>query len=137
MTKYAGISGRESASPHIKTYTRVNGQGELAWALMTSANVSKAAWGELQKSGKQFQIRHYEIGVAFLPSDYGWRAMWPLVEGAGGGEVTETSMTVPLPCRVPGVGYGVGDEPWVWDRPQENLDVFGQTWQGHGFHGGN
>jgi hypothetical protein len=32
--------------------------------------VSGAAWGELQKNGSQLQIRHYEMGVLFLPSRF-------------------------------------------------------------------
>lgn len=36
--------------PHIKTYTRYlagGGVTRLAWLLLTSANVSKAAWGQV------------------------------------------------------------------------------------------
>ncbi|KAI3986615.1 hypothetical protein MKX01_014153 [Papaver californicum] len=42
----ANHSGRSCAMPHIKTYTRYRGQN-LAWFLLTSANLSKAAWGAL------------------------------------------------------------------------------------------
>ena len=34
-----------------------------------SANLSKAAWGALEKDGSQLMIRSYEIGVLFLPED--------------------------------------------------------------------
>ncbi len=35
--------------PHIKTYTIAHiDEGRLAWVLLTSANLSKAAWGQLQ-----------------------------------------------------------------------------------------
>jgi len=34
-----------------------------------SANLSKAAWGALEKKGVQLKIRSYEIGVLFFPSD--------------------------------------------------------------------
>lgn len=33
-----------------------------------SANLSKAAWGAMEKQGSQLKIRSYEIGVLFLPS---------------------------------------------------------------------
>ncbi|MXQ99786.1 hypothetical protein E5288_WYG016834 [Bos mutus] len=36
-----------------------------------SANLSKAAWGALEKSGTQLMIRSYELGVLFLPSAFG------------------------------------------------------------------
>ncbi|XP_057834924.2 tyrosyl-DNA phosphodiesterase 1 isoform X1 [Cryptomeria japonica] len=59
--------GRCRAMPHIKTYSRYNGQS-LAWFLLTSSNLSKAAWGVLQKNSSQLMIRSYELGVIFLPS---------------------------------------------------------------------
>ncbi|XP_078436994.1 tyrosyl-DNA phosphodiesterase-like protein isoform X2 [Wolffia australiana] len=59
-------TGRCRAMPHIKSYTRYSGQ-RLAWFLLTSANLSKAAWGALQKNNSQLFIRSYELGVLFLP----------------------------------------------------------------------
>lgn len=54
--------------PHIKTYTRVNKtHSEAQFFLLTSANLSKAAWGALQKQNSQLFIRSYEAGVLFLP----------------------------------------------------------------------
>ncbi|MED6192928.1 tyrosyl-DNA phosphodiesterase 1, variant 2 [Stylosanthes scabra] len=63
----ADHTGRSRAMPHIKTFTRYSGQN-LAWFLLTSANLSKAAWGALQKNNTQFMIRSYELGVLFLPT---------------------------------------------------------------------
>ena len=37
--------------------------------IIFSANLSKAAWGTLEKNGQQLLIRSYEIGVLFLPKD--------------------------------------------------------------------
>lgn len=34
-----------------------------------SANLSKAAWGALEKKGTQLKIRSYEIGVLFTSKD--------------------------------------------------------------------
>jgi tyrosyl-DNA phosphodiesterase-1 len=39
--------------------------GQSWWFLMTSANLSRAAWGEYQKEGKQLAIRSYELGVLY------------------------------------------------------------------------
>ena len=36
---------------------------------VNSSNLSKAAWGALEKKGSQLKIRSYEIGVLFLPTD--------------------------------------------------------------------
>jgi len=35
-----------------------------------SANLSKAAWGALEKNGSQLMIRSYELGVLFLPEQF-------------------------------------------------------------------
>lgn len=59
---------RTKASPHIKTFCRISPDGKkCAWFLLTSANLSKAAWGTSQKNDTQFYIRSYEAGVLFLP----------------------------------------------------------------------
>ena len=79
MHKYLHVwdgvgQGRHRASPHIKSYLRAAPDGELAWCLITSANCSNAAWGQLQKDGTQLQIRHWELGVLFHPAHFA-RAM--------------------------------------------------------------
>lgn len=51
--------------PHLKTYCRHLGQ-EPAWLCLTSANLSKAAWGWLQ--GGSLKVLNYELGVLLLPS---------------------------------------------------------------------
>lgn len=68
--------------PHYKSYTRLRvnhksnsdssnreteARASLAWHLVTSANLSRAAWGDLQKNGTQLHIRHYELGVLIYP----------------------------------------------------------------------
>ena len=40
----------------------------IAFLLMTSHNLSKAAWGALQKGDTQLYIMHYELGVLLVPS---------------------------------------------------------------------
>lgn len=40
---------------------------EAPWWLVTSHNLSKAAWGELQKGGQALYMRSYELGVLCLP----------------------------------------------------------------------
>uniref|UniRef100_A0A2K5DUA7 Tyrosyl-DNA phosphodiesterase 1 n=1 Tax=Aotus nancymaae TaxID=37293 RepID=A0A2K5DUA7_AOTNA len=67
----AETSGRSNAMPHIKTYMRPSPDfSKIAWFLITSANLSKAAWGALEKNGTQLMIRSYELGVLFLPSAF-------------------------------------------------------------------
>ncbi|GAN04945.1 hypothetical protein MAM1_0077c04412 [Mucor ambiguus] len=65
-------AGRQSLMPHIKTYTRAyedkNGKIHIAWHLLTSANLSRAAWGDYQKNRTQLYIKSFELGVLFCPS---------------------------------------------------------------------
>ncbi|KAG2219788.1 hypothetical protein INT45_008879 [Circinella minor] len=61
-------SGRQKIMPHIKTYTRVYGFNSIAWHLLTSANLSRAAWGEFQKGNTQLHIKSFELGVFLCPS---------------------------------------------------------------------
>ncbi|CAG9772390.1 unnamed protein product [Ceutorhynchus assimilis] len=60
---------RTRAMPHIKSYCRISPNlNKLAYFLLTSANLSKSAWGNpIQKDGGS-SIRSYEMGVMFLPN---------------------------------------------------------------------
>lgn len=67
---YEGCNGFERSSPHIKTFTRINQEGLLPWVLMTSSNLSKPAWGDMQRSssyGRALRIRSYELGILVFP----------------------------------------------------------------------
>ncbi|XP_015574204.1 tyrosyl-DNA phosphodiesterase 1 isoform X1 [Ricinus communis] len=149
-------SGRCRAMPHIKTFTRYNGQ-KLAWLLLTSANLSKAAWGALQKNNSQLMIRSYELGVLFLPSsyknhgcrlsctDHGARSedeyglladseepKTELVTLMWQGPKDPSSQVIPLPVpyELPPQPYSSEGEdvPWSWDRRYSKKDVYGQVW---------
>ena len=55
--------------PHIKTFARYsNDFSKLYWFLLTSSNLSKAAWGKYEKNETQIHVMSYEIGVLFIPS---------------------------------------------------------------------
>ena len=41
---------------------------DIDWIILTSSNVSKAAWGVLQKQNTQLYMRSYEMGVMFMPN---------------------------------------------------------------------
>lgn len=59
---------RSKAMPHIKTYCRWS-EKKLFWFILTSANISKAAWGSLSKAktSQTLRINNYEAGVLYLP----------------------------------------------------------------------
>lgn len=67
-----GAQHRARSLPHIKTYTRFSPThpNHVAYALVTSSNLSKAAWGELQKNNSQLSIRSYELGVLIHPKRF-------------------------------------------------------------------
>lgn len=139
--------GRCRAMPHIKSYTRYNGQS-LAWFLLTSANLSKAAWGALQKNNSQLMIRSYELGVLFLPSTIEKPVtVFSCTDGSElkqrGGIKTKLAtlcynenrtaqsseiIKLPVPYQLPPQPYTSEDVPWSWDRRYTKKDVYGQTW---------
>lgn len=58
---------RTRAMPHTKTYARFH-DGKLFWYILTSANLSKSAWGSYHaKNPKIIRVNNYEVGVVFLP----------------------------------------------------------------------
>ncbi|XP_030533343.1 tyrosyl-DNA phosphodiesterase 1 isoform X2 [Rhodamnia argentea] len=149
-------TGRCRAMPHIKTYTRYKGQ-KLAWLLLTSANLSKAAWGALQKNNSQLMIRSYELGVLFLPSSIRRRGriFSCTNKGVPSEDVSASShnsevrraklvtlawqrsldkdsshdiIPLPVPYELPPQSYSQEDVPWSWDRRYTKKDVYGQVW---------
>ncbi|CAH9081531.1 unnamed protein product [Cuscuta epithymum] len=144
-------TGRCRAMPHIKTFVRYSGQN-IAWLLLTSSNLSKAAWGALQKNNSQLMIRSYELGVLFLPSvkcgsgfsctnDHSnqpeikqyaaEKERTKLVTLAWQGKIdTECTEVIrlPLPYELPPILYSPEDVPWSWDRSYLKKDIYGQVW---------
>ncbi|EXB31386.1 Tyrosyl-DNA phosphodiesterase 1 [Morus notabilis] len=150
----ASHSGRSHAMPHIKTFARYNDQ-KLAWFLLTSANLSKAAWGALQKNNSQLMIRSYELGVLFLPfkrcsfrfsctntvsqpedkcgsSDNSKAQKTELVtlnwQRSSNAVSLSEIVKLPLPYELPPQPYSSEDVPWSWDRTYNKKDVYGQVW---------
>ena len=66
---------RGPAAPHIKTYIRFSDDTHenIDWALLTSANLSKQAWGDVVNKQGQVRIQSYETGVLVWPELFaGW-----------------------------------------------------------------
>lgn len=94
--------------PHIKSYCRVSPcLTKLAWFLLTSANISKSAWGgNLQRDGGVY-VRSCEAGVLFLPKYFG--------EEYFEIETTPDSKnnnTFPIMYDLPLTEYKSSDYPW-------------------------
>ncbi|KAI8329710.1 tyrosyl-DNA phosphodiesterase I [Chlamydoabsidia padenii] len=93
--------GRHYLMPHIKTFTRIyldsnTNKYALAWFLLTSHNLSRAAWGDLQVNDTQLYIKSYELGVFLAPSLWETPAD-PYVE------MMPSTLFEPLPTNLPGV----------------------------------
>ncbi|ELR61579.1 Tyrosyl-DNA phosphodiesterase 1, partial [Bos mutus] len=125
----ADTSGRSNAMPHIKTYLRPSPDfSQIAWFLVTSANLSKAAWGALEKSGTQLMIRSYELGVLFLPSAFGLDS-FKVKQKFFSGSSQEPTASFPVPYDLPPELYGDRDRPWIWNIPYVKApDTHGNMW---------
>ncbi|XP_072546363.1 tyrosyl-DNA phosphodiesterase 1 [Salminus brasiliensis] len=123
----AETSGRSNAMPHIKTYMRVSPDfSQLAWFLVTSANLSKAAWGALEKSNTQMMIRSYELGVLYLPSAFNV-STFPVEKNIF--PVSSSSTGFPVPFDLPPHRYSGKDRPWIWNIPYTQApDTHGNIW---------
>ena len=124
-------NGRSHAAPHIKTYMRCSPDcSSIAWLLLTSANLSKAAWGALQKDSSQLMIRSYELGVLFLPQDQlPPRDSYPVAESADDIALYyEKRNSVMIPIDLPLVEYQIIDEPWIVDFSYSKLDIHGRSY---------
>jgi len=130
---------RSRIPPHIKTYTRsvrVESKKKeivhkLPWVILTSSNLSKAAWGSLQKKNTQFMIRHYEVGVMFLPwlcDDQQQNVVFQVGAPVQLQKDDCLQVSFPLPYSVPIKPYSKKDRQWVWDVSYEDPDIFGNTW---------
>ncbi|TTE07143.1 Tyrosyl-DNA phosphodiesterase 1 [Bagarius yarrelli] len=117
----AESSGRSSAMPHIKTYMRTSPDfSQLAWFLVTSANLSKAAWGALEKNNTQMMVRSYELGVLFMPSAFNMitfpveRNIFP---------VSSSSTGFPVPFDLPPLRYSSKVPQFVHDISEDDSSV--------------
>ncbi|XP_031628182.1 probable tyrosyl-DNA phosphodiesterase [Contarinia nasturtii] len=57
---------RTRAMPHLKTYCQCS-DNKMFWFILTSANLSKSAWGWKKWKQNEVQVGNYEAGVMFLP----------------------------------------------------------------------
>lgn len=127
--------GRGRAAPHIKTYIRHNGQGMIDWALITSANLSKQAWGDALNQKGEMRVASWEIGVLFWPELFGEKVtMVPSFKSDHpncNADLGDTATTVGLrmPYSMPLQQYGPGEKPWVATQSHNEVDWMGCSWQ--------
>lgn len=123
----ADTTGRSHAMPHIKTYLRASPDyTELAWYCITSANLSKAAWGALEKNNTQIMVRSYELGVLFLPSAFNMKT-FPVQKNPF--PVSSSTTGFPVPFDLPPTSYSSRDQPWIWNIAYTQApDTHGNVW---------
>lgn len=103
----------DRAMPHIKSYCRYSDDG-LFWFVLTSANMSKSAWGVTKKNG--LNISSYEVGVAFFPRVIlDGKDQFPMNEA----QQKDGSPIFKLPFDIPPVPYERGDAPFCLEDMHE------------------
>lgn len=113
---------RSKAVPHIKTYCRWS-NNKLFWFILTSANLSIAAWGFLDEG--ILRITNYEAGVLFLPK---------FVTNTNYFSMNDCDHSTPvfqIPYDIPLTSYTTGDEPFLCDKKErekeeKNVEDVGQ-----------
>ena len=138
-------AGRRRTGPHIKTYIRFSDESmaNIDWAMVTSANLSKQAWGAEADKGGAVRICSYEIGVVV------WPALWkesstdqvkmvPTFKRdypTDGGSEDQSPGSVDarvgfrMPYDLPLVSYKKDDEPWCATKGYTEPDNFGRVWR--------
>ncbi|KAM0251136.1 hypothetical protein ACHAQJ_008306 [Trichoderma viride] len=132
-----GNSGRDRAAPHIKTYIRFNQTNSIDWAMLTSANMSKQAWGEtLKPTTGEVRIASWEVGVLVWPGllcEDGAGAMMSLFQSDTADVPPSTQAQRPLvglrmPYSMPLQAYGKREVPWAATAAHPEPDWKGSMW---------
>jgi tyrosyl-DNA phosphodiesterase-1 len=128
-------AGRKRAAPHIKTYIRFSDKerNSIDWKLVTSANLSKQAWGEAPNAVGEIRICSYEIGVLVWPELFGEKARivptfksdTPPANSKNDGELVVGAR---MPYDLPLVPYTKDDVPWCATSSYTEPDWMGEMW---------
>jgi tyrosyl-DNA phosphodiesterase-1 len=127
-------AGRKRAAPHIKTYVRFadDSRSSIDWMLVTSANLSKQAWGEATNAAGEIRVCSYEIGVMVWPELYGDNATMVPTFKSDTPRVREsadkTVIGARMPYDLPLVRYARDDVPWCATASYPEPDWLGETW---------
>jgi len=102
--------------------------------LVTSANLSKQAWGEATNSAGDIRVSSYEIGVLVWPELFGEKAkMVPTFKSdtppVGSEKAREIVIAARMPYDLPLVPYGKEDEPWCATSSYDEPDWMGSTYR--------
>jgi len=146
-TERQGEALRGPAAPHIKTYIRFSDQDHqtIDWAMVTSANLSKQAWGDVVNKKDEIWIQSWEAGIVVWPALFAKSdaVMVPVfakdmpgsedcsdADAATGKTVVGFRMPYDLPLRP----YAPTDKPWCATMQYLEPDWKGQVWPGYEKH---
>jgi tyrosyl-DNA phosphodiesterase-1 len=123
---------RSFTVPHIKTYMQLSeDESSIEWFVLSSHNLSKAAWGEVQngKFGKCLFMRHWELGVLFLPGMFSkigpnGKCNMKTFQPYSGHTIGKNAIPLPLPYCLPPKPYRPKDVPWAVDKEYPAPDSF-------------
>ncbi|ODQ66402.1 phospholipase D/nuclease [Nadsonia fulvescens var. elongata DSM 6958] len=150
-------AGRQRVLPHIKTYYSYDEITDtLNWYLLTSANLSKQAWGSISYNAKrcsdEIYIQSYECGVLlhaelFQPNNdkVGSQFQSELepvrveLKPVYGANCLSTAALKRKPARtrwipirmaydVPTEAYQASDKPWCQHLSYKEQDNYGENW---------
>jgi tyrosyl-DNA phosphodiesterase-1 len=153
---------RGPAAPHIKTYIRFSDseRKSIDWAMVTSANLSKQAWGETENKKGEIWIQSWETGVIVWPElfkesgdgrERGRQRVRmvpvfgkdrPGVEDVDGDENMEGGtiegeekvVGFRMPYDLPLEPYGEKEIPWCATAEHRERDWKGKAWGGYHPH---
>jgi tyrosyl-DNA phosphodiesterase-1 len=154
-----GQALRGPAAPHIKTYIRFSNETHktIDWAMVTSANLSKQAWGDVVNKKDEIWIQSWEAGVVVWPELFceckeeretimvpvfgkdrpgqedvpGWGDARDDMQTVEKQEKGKTVVAFRMPYDLPLTSYGSSDRPWCATMQYSEPDWKGLTWGGY------
>jgi tyrosyl-DNA phosphodiesterase-1 len=153
-----GHALRGPAAPHIKTYIRFSStlHKTIDWAMLTSANLSKQAWGDVVSKKNEIWIQSWEAGVVVWPdlfTEPGTNTtdtvMVPVfgkdmpdpedvsesepASGVSNSEIgnRKTVVGIRMPYDLPLISYAPDDKPWCATMQYSEPDWKGLAWGGY------
>jgi tyrosyl-DNA phosphodiesterase-1 len=151
-----GEALRGPAAPHIKTYIRFSTleHKTIDWAMVTSANLSKQAWGDVVNKDDEIWIQSWEAGVVVWPALFvepdaakevvmvpvfakdmpGPEDLCDAVEGSEVEDEVDSDRTVVgfrMPYDLPLSPYAANDKPWCATMQYSEPDWKGLAWGGY------
>lgn len=128
-------AGRQRCAPHIKTYARVSTNEKdneqlLDYILLTSANVSKQAWGTYSVKNGQY-IQSWECGVLIHPGLFpDCRRFAPVYkQDVPAKQGTKDSIYIRMPYDLPPTRYNFQhDQIWSPNEEYSTADWQGNYW---------